>query len=155
MGKKKLPHTGFFGSHRLFFQNLKLPMSPERGGGFKNKKILGEKENKLKVQTPHRTSADASTGKKYAHTGYPVRLHGGGGNECCAYQIKYNIVAAFLSSGGSRGFGQAPFSDDSITHLHWAKPNPILSLKKDRKNSQPSISKKKTFKKTTILFFYT
>ena len=27
-GEKKLPHTGFFGSHRLFFQNLKLPMSP-------------------------------------------------------------------------------------------------------------------------------
>ena len=24
-----MPHTGFFGSHRLFFQNLKLPMSPE------------------------------------------------------------------------------------------------------------------------------
>ena len=27
-----MPHTGFFGSHRLFFQNLKLPMSPGGAG---------------------------------------------------------------------------------------------------------------------------
>ena len=37
-----MPHTGFFGSHRLFFQNLKLPMSP--GVNLRVKKRGGRRE---------------------------------------------------------------------------------------------------------------